>query len=66
MRTALVVNCSAKHYNLGAAKLAGWLRAEGWAVTEHAGDPGWRYYPLWEYSNRKGQAPVFTREMLSV
>lgn len=38
-RTALVVNCSAKHYNLGAAKLADWLRSEGWSVTTVAGDP---------------------------
>lgn len=32
-KTALVVNCSAPHYNLGAAKLAGWLESEGWNVT---------------------------------
>lgn len=37
---ALVVNCSAPHYNLGAAKLSDWLRSEGHAVTEAAGDPG--------------------------
>lgn len=37
---AIVVNCSANHYNLGAAKLADWLRSEGWSVTEYAGDPG--------------------------
>lgn len=44
--TALVVNCSAPHYNLGAAKRANWLRAQGWQVTEAAGDPGmfaWGY-----------------------
>ena len=29
---ALVVNCSAPHYNLGAAKLADWLTSEGWEV----------------------------------
>lgn len=38
--TALVVNCSVGHYNLGAAKLADWLRAEGWTVREWSGDPG--------------------------
>jgi hypothetical protein len=32
-RRALVVNCSAPHYNVGALKLAGWLAAEGWTVT---------------------------------
>jgi len=47
---ALVVDCSypkdkpekarRKHYNLGAAKMANWLRAEGHIVTEAAGDPG--------------------------
>lgn len=37
---ALVVNCSAPHYNLGARKLADWLRAEGHTVTEAEGDPG--------------------------
>jgi pyruvate-formate lyase-activating enzyme len=37
---ALVVNCSAPHYNLGAAKLADWLRSQGYAVEEAAGDPG--------------------------
>lgn len=39
-RRALVVNCSAPHYSLGAAKLADWLRACGNEVTEAAGDPG--------------------------
>ncbi len=29
MKTALVIN-TANQYNLGAAKLADWLRAEGW------------------------------------
>lgn len=35
-RRALVVNCYTKKktYNLGAAKLADWLRATGWEVTE--------------------------------
>jgi hypothetical protein len=37
---ALVVNCSAPHYNLGALKLADWLKAEGWTVDRSAGDPG--------------------------
>jgi hypothetical protein len=37
---ALVVNCSAPHYNLGAAKLRDWLIDRGYEVTEHAGDPG--------------------------
>lgn len=37
---ALVVNCSKGHFNLGAAKLADWLRAEGYAVDEWSGDPG--------------------------
>jgi hypothetical protein len=39
-RMALVVNCSAPHYNLGAAKLADWLPSQGYAVTTAAGDPG--------------------------
>src|SRR5207253_1108296 len=30
---------SAPHYSLGAAKLAGWLRSEGYAVTTAEGDP---------------------------
>lgn len=37
---ALVVNCSERHYNLGAVKLANWLRAAGHEVTTAAGDPG--------------------------
>lgn len=37
---ALVVNCSAPHYNLGAAKCANWLRTDGWDVECAAGDPG--------------------------
>lgn len=37
---ALVVNCSGpKHYNLGAAKLADWLIAQGYAVERAEGDP---------------------------
>jgi hypothetical protein len=39
-RRALVVNCSAPHYNLGARKLADWLTSEGWAVAYQDGDPG--------------------------
>ena len=38
--SALVVNCSAPHYNLGARKLADWLRASGEDVTYSDGDPG--------------------------
>lgn len=37
---ALVVNCSAPHYNLGAAKLANWLEGEGNTVERASGDPG--------------------------
>jgi hypothetical protein len=39
---ALVVNCSAPLYNLGAAKLANWLRASGYSVDEwkSKADPG--------------------------
>lgn len=37
---ALVVNCSAPHYNLGARKLADWLQTAGHAVTYADGDPG--------------------------
>ena len=40
MKKAAVINVSAPHYNLGAAKLANWLRSEGWSVEEHDGDPG--------------------------
>lgn len=40
MTTALVVNCSAPHYNLGAAKLADWLLAQGYRVERAEGDPG--------------------------
>lgn len=39
-RRALVVNCSAPHYNLGASKLADWLRADGVEVDVRQGDPG--------------------------
>lgn len=34
LKRAIVVNCSAPHYNLGAAKLANWLRAQGYSVVE--------------------------------
>lgn len=37
---ALVVNCSAPHYNLGARKCADWLRSDGHDVTYADGDPG--------------------------
>lgn len=37
---AAVVNISRAHYNLGAAKLADWLRARGDSVDEYAGDAG--------------------------
>jgi hypothetical protein len=37
---ALVVNCSAPHYNLGAAKLTDWLRSRGDDVSAWEGDPG--------------------------
>ena len=40
----LIVNCSAPHYNLGAAKLADWLRAEGYCVQTVEGDPGLMSY----------------------
>jgi len=36
----LVVNSSAGHYNLGAAKLADWLKAVGHEVVTCRGDPG--------------------------
>jgi hypothetical protein len=38
--TALVINCSTPHYNLGVAKLVQWLRTTGVAVTAWEGDPG--------------------------
>ncbi len=37
---ALVINCSKPHYNLGAHKLADWLRSEGYEVETYSGDPG--------------------------
>lgn len=37
---ALVINCSEKHYNLGAHKLADWLRSDGQDVAFYNGDPG--------------------------
>lgn len=37
---ALVVNCSAPYYNLGARKLGDWLRSDGHEVEEKQGDPG--------------------------
>ena len=35
-----VINVSNPHYNLGAAKLSNWLRADGHEVVEFQGDPG--------------------------
>ena len=40
MTNALVVNCSAPHYNLGASKMADWLDGDGYPVTRWQGDPG--------------------------
>src|SRR6266700_3549129 len=40
MKRALVVNCSAPHYNLGAWKLHDWLGDQGYHVTYSHGDPG--------------------------
>lgn len=40
MKKAAVINVSAPHYNLGACKVANWLRSEGWEVQEFNGDPG--------------------------
>jgi hypothetical protein len=37
---ALVVNCSAPRYNLGAHKLANWLASQGHSVTHCDGEPG--------------------------
>lgn len=37
---ALVVNCSAEHYNLGARKLSNWLPSQGYQVEMVNGDPG--------------------------
>jgi len=37
---AVVVNCSYRHYNLGARKLRDWLVGEGWEVEYYNGDPG--------------------------
>ncbi len=40
---AVVINCSAPHYNLGAHKCADWLRELGYQTHYHDGDPG-----MWE------------------
>jgi hypothetical protein len=40
---ALVVNCSAPHYNLGARKLVDWLTSQEHQVAYYDGDPG-----MWE------------------
>jgi hypothetical protein len=39
-KRAAVINVSHPHYNLGAAKLANWLTAEGYNVETFGGDPG--------------------------
>lgn len=36
----IVINCSAKHYNLGARKLFDWRKAMGASVEYYDGDPG--------------------------
>src|SRR6266536_387439 len=43
IQKALVINCSAPHYNLGAHKCTDWLRSQGYQVVYADGDPG-----LWE------------------
>jgi hypothetical protein len=43
-KKAIVVNCSAPHYNLGALKCSDWLTAQGYSVTYSEGDSG-----LWSY-----------------
>jgi len=40
---AIIVNCSAPHYNLGARKCHDWLQAQGHEVAYYNGDPG-----MWE------------------
>lgn len=40
MSRAAVINVSYPHYNLGCAKLANWLRGDGWDVEQFDGDPG--------------------------
>lgn len=40
---AIVINCSAPHYNLGAHKCADWLRESGYQTHYYDGDPG-----MWE------------------
>ncbi len=39
-RDAVVINCSAPHYNLGARKCADWLRSLAYQVAYYDGDPG--------------------------
>lgn len=43
---ALVVNCSAPHYNLGAVKIRDWLLADGHQVTLTDGWCGAGFYAL--------------------
>lgn len=40
MTHALIVNCSAPHYNLGARKLHDWLHSQRYTVAYFEGDPG--------------------------
>jgi len=40
VKKALVINCSAPHYNLGACKLADWLSTQDYEVQSVNGDPG--------------------------
>ena len=40
VKRALVINCSAPHYNLGARKLSDWLASQDYAVSSTDGDPG--------------------------
>jgi len=40
MHRALVINCSAPYYNLGARKLSDWLDEQGCVVEYRDGDPG--------------------------
>lgn len=40
MKSAIVINCSPPHYNLGANKLRDWLIEQEWSVDYYDGDPG--------------------------
>lgn len=39
-RHAIVINCSSPRYNLGARKLADWLKSQAISTDYHDGDPG--------------------------